>query len=81
MFQQILKVSIRKVSLTLTWQVLGSDRDLKVVAFFTDAGAMDKVLSGLGSQDLDDQAGGGAGGKPGTTKPGGGSGDRQELEK
>lgn len=78
MFQQILKVSIRKVSLTVTWQVLGSDRDMKVVAFFTDASAMDKVISGLGSQDLDDQAGGKAGDKP---KQGPGPGDRQELEK
>lgn len=54
MFQQILKVSIRKVSLTVNWKVLGSDRDIKVVAFFTDAAAMDKVISGMGSQDLDD---------------------------
>jgi general secretion pathway protein I len=52
MFQQILKVSIRKVSLTMTWQVMGSDRDMKVVAFFTDAAAMDKVISGMGSTDL-----------------------------
>jgi general secretion pathway protein I len=52
MFQQILKVSIRKVTLTITYKVFGSDRDLKVVAFFTDAGAMDKVINGLGSQEL-----------------------------
>ena len=44
MFQEILKVSIRKVTLTVTWKVLGSERDMKVVAFFTDAAAMDKVL-------------------------------------
>jgi general secretion pathway protein I len=62
MFQQILKVSIRKVSLTVTWQVMGSDRDMKVVAFFTDAAAMDKVISGMGSQDLPDAAGSGSGG-------------------
>jgi general secretion pathway protein I len=54
MFQQILKVSIRKVTLTLTWQVLGSERDMKVVQFLTDAASMDKVISGMGSQDLDD---------------------------
>jgi len=50
MFQEILKVTIRKVTLTLTWQVMGTDRDMKVVAFFTDAGSMDKVLNGLGRQ-------------------------------
>ena len=60
MFQQILKVSIRKVSLTVTWQVMGNDRDMKVVAFFTDAAAMDKVISGMGSTDLPD-AGSGSG--------------------
>jgi len=73
MFQQILKVSIRKVSLTVTWQVMGSERDMKVVAFFTDAAAMDKVLSGLGSQELPDAgAGSGSGSnKPKPTPPGG----------
>ncbi len=54
MVQGVLKASIRKVTLVVKWQVLGSERDLKTVAFFTDAAAMDKVLSGLGSSDLDD---------------------------
>ena len=53
MFQEILKVSIRKVTLTVKWKVLGRDRDMKVVAYFTDAAAMDKVLSGMGSQEYD----------------------------
>ena len=61
MVQQVLKVSIRKVTLYMRWQVSGSDRDMRVVAYFTDAAAMDKVLSGLGSQDLDDQPGAGSG--------------------
>ena len=82
MFQQILKVSIRKVTLTLKWQVMGSDRDMKVVCFFTDAAAMDKVISGMGSQDLDDQkptgsgsgSGSGSGGKPLPKPPGTGPG-------
>jgi hypothetical protein len=76
MFQQILKVSVRKVSLTVTWQVMGSDRDIKIVQFLTDAAAMDKVISGLGSQDLDDKAGGGGGGLGGGGggKPGAGGG-------
>ena len=54
MFQEILKVSVRKVTLTMKWKVLGKDREMKVVAFFTDAAAMDKVLSGMGSQELPD---------------------------
>jgi general secretion pathway protein I len=75
MFQEILKVSIRKVTLTLTWQVLGSERDMKVVAFFTDATSMDKVLSGAGSQDLDDANA--AKGGSGKTGSGSGSGGKQ----
>jgi prepilin-type N-terminal cleavage/methylation domain-containing protein len=52
MVQQVLKVSIRKVTLVVWWDVMGRTRDLKTVAFFTDASAMDKVLMGLGSQEL-----------------------------
>lgn len=84
MFQEILKVSVRKVTLTVKWKVLGRDRDMKVVAFFTDAAAMDKVLSGMGSQEYQDTSGtgtgtgtGGAGsGRGGTsgTRPTGGRG-------
>lgn len=81
MFQQILKVSLRKVSLTLNWKVLGNDRDMKVVQFLTDAASMDKVIQGLGSSDLDDAnaakgGSGGSGGKGGIPggRPGGGSG-------
>jgi hypothetical protein len=56
MFQEILKVSVRKVTLTVKWKVLGKDRDMKIVAFFTDAAAMDKVLNGMGSQELPDNS-------------------------
>ncbi|HTL36755.1 MAG TPA: prepilin-type N-terminal cleavage/methylation domain-containing protein [Kofleriaceae bacterium] len=56
MFQEILKVSVRKVTLTMKWKVLGRDRDMKVVAFYTDAAAMDKVLNGMGSQELPDSS-------------------------
>lgn len=52
MFQEILKVSVRKVVLTVKWKVIGRDREMKVVAFFTDAAAMDKVLSGAGATEL-----------------------------
>ncbi|HEX3482125.1 MAG TPA: prepilin-type N-terminal cleavage/methylation domain-containing protein [Kofleriaceae bacterium] len=71
MFQQILKVTIRKVTLTVNYQVMGSDRDLKVVQFLTDAAAMDKVLNGLGSQDLPAAgSGSGSGSGSGPKKPG-----------
>ncbi len=71
MFQQILKVSVRKVTLTVTWKVMGTDNSMKVVCFFTDAAAMDKVLNGMGSQDLDDvPQGSGAGSGTGSgTRP------------
>lgn len=73
MFQDILKVSVRKVTLTLKWKVLGSDRDLKVVAFFTDASAMDKVLNGMGAQEIQagngSGSGSGSGSSSGSTRP------------
>jgi prepilin-type N-terminal cleavage/methylation domain-containing protein len=53
LFQNVLKVSIRKVTLTVSWKVMGRDRDLTTVAFFTDQSAMDKVMMGMGSVDLD----------------------------
>jgi general secretion pathway protein I len=74
MFQQILKVSVRKVTLTVTWKVMGDDNSMKVVCYFTDASAMDKVLNGMGTQDLDDVpqgsgAGSGIGSAGGVTRP------------
>ena len=51
MFQEILKDSVRKVTLHLKWQVLGSDRDMSFVAFYTDASAMDRTLNGPGAAD------------------------------
>jgi general secretion pathway protein I len=78
MFQQILKVSVRKVTLTVTWKVMGNDNSMKVVCYFTDAAAMDKVLNGMGSQDLGDvPQGSGAGtgsGKTTVQQPGRGVG-------
>jgi len=69
MFQQILKVSVRKVTLTVQWKVMGVDNSMKVVCFFTDPAAMDKVLNGMGTQDLDDvPQGSGAG--PGSASTG-----------
>jgi hypothetical protein len=74
LFQQILKVTLRKVSLTVKWKVLGRDRDMKVVAFFTDPAAMDKVLSGMGSQDLSATGSGSGSGSGSGLGSGSGSG-------
>lgn len=61
LIQETLKASIRKVTLDVTYMVGANPRELRTVAFFTDPASMDKVLSGLGSQDLDDQGGSGSG--------------------
>ena len=74
MFQQILKASLRKVTLTLKWQVMGSDRDMKIVQFLTDAAGMDKVLNGMGANDLDDANAAKAGSGSGTSGTSGGRG-------
>jgi general secretion pathway protein I len=70
MFQQVLKVTIRKITLTVNYQVMGSDRDLKVVQFLTDAAAMDKVLNGMGASDLASGSGSGSGSGSAQKKPG-----------
>jgi len=54
--------------LTVTWKVMGRDRDLTTVAFFTDQGAMDKVMMGMGSVDLDSIPGSGSGSGSGSNK-------------
>jgi prepilin-type N-terminal cleavage/methylation domain-containing protein len=58
MFQQILKVSVRKVTLNVNYKVLGNDREIKLVAFFTDPQAMDQILNGAGATDIGDTSGG-----------------------
>ncbi len=61
MVQETLKVSIRKVTLVVSWKVGGDANDLKTVAFFTDAAAMDKVLQGLGANGSASGSGAGSG--------------------
>jgi prepilin-type N-terminal cleavage/methylation domain-containing protein len=63
-----LKASIRKVTLTVKYDVLGEENELVTVAFFTDAAGMDKgVLNALGGGDVE---GAGSAGQPGGTPPG-----------
>jgi prepilin-type N-terminal cleavage/methylation domain-containing protein len=68
MFRQVLEASIRKVTLTLTWEVGHEEQEMVVVCYFTDPAAMQEVLPGIGGL-----GGGGAGDEDGT---GGGGGDR-----
>ncbi len=67
MFQQVLKVSIRKVTLVVEWKVGGDTQEMKTVVFFTDAAAMDQVLNRLGSQDLSGSGAGSGSAASGTT--------------
>ena len=46
LFQEVLKVSVRKIVLTVKWKVLGRDREMKVVYFMTDPVAMNKTAFG-----------------------------------
>ncbi len=68
MFQEVLKVSVRKVTLTLKWKVLGSDREMKVVAFYTDPSAMNKTILG-GMTNALEASGGGSGSGSGSATP------------
>jgi general secretion pathway protein I len=71
--QETLKASIRKVTLTVKYDVLGEANELKTVAFFTDPGGLNKSL--LGGLDAgSDQSGTGSGsGGTGPNPPGPGS--------
>jgi general secretion pathway protein I len=68
--QEVLKASIRKVTLTVKYKVMGYDRDLVVVAYFTDPAGMNKVIGSLGSTPV---AGGESGGTTGGTGAGSGT--------
>ncbi len=70
MVQNVLKVSIRKVTLLVKYQIAGHDRDLTTVVYFTDPASMDKVLNGLGAQDIGDGSGSGSAGSATTTTTG-----------
>jgi general secretion pathway protein I len=67
MIQQILKDSIRKVSLCVTYEVMGSPQVIRTVAYFVDPTAMDKVLGGRGAQELPGAGSGGSGAGSGSS--------------
>jgi len=58
MVSEVLKVSIRKVTLVVSYSLTNDPETMTTVAFFTDAQAMDKVLAGLGSTDLEETGSG-----------------------
>lgn len=70
---QVLEVSIRKVTVTVTWRVGNEDKEMVVSCYFTDPAAMNKVIGGL--------AGGGGGvGGAGGSGPSGTFGQRNPPE-
>ena len=56
MFQQILKLSIRKVTLTVGYTLNGTKRDFRIVAYFTDPAGLTKGMGMLGAAAADDGA-------------------------
>lgn len=82
--QEVMKVSIRKVTLTVTWEIAGSEQELKTVAYFTDAAGMDKALPGilagaLSGEDAGSGSGSGSGGGGGGSNSGSGSGSGRNF--
>jgi prepilin-type N-terminal cleavage/methylation domain-containing protein len=70
--QEVLKASIRKVTLTVKFDVLGEANEITTVAFFTDAGGLDKgLLGGLtaGGGEEGSGSGSGSGSNPKKTTP------------
>lgn len=68
--QEGLKASVRKVTLTVKFDVLGDENELRTVAFFTDAAGMDKgILGAVGGDDAGSGAGSGGTTPPKSTTP------------
>jgi general secretion pathway protein I len=73
----LLKVSLRKVTLTVKWKVVGHDRDMKVITYVTDPAAMVKAADGIigafggagGGSGEDEGSGSGTGGRSGGGVP------------
>ena len=73
LIQQVLKDSIRKVTLCVYYEANGTPFEMKTVAFFTDPQSMDKALMGIGSKDIEDGSAGGGSAGSGSATPGRGS--------
>ncbi len=59
--KQVLKASIRKVTLTVNWEVMNDKRSMVVVEYITDAAGMNKVIGSLGAQAPAGGSGSGSG--------------------
>jgi hypothetical protein len=70
LLRQVLEASIRKVTLTMTWEVGKEEQTMVVACYFTDPAAMQKVLPGAGGL----AGGGGEDETPGGVTPGEGEG-------
>jgi general secretion pathway protein I len=64
--QETLKASIRKVTLTVKFDVLGDENELVTVAFFTDAGGLEKGMLGAAGAAGEAAEGSGSGGGSGS---------------
>ena len=49
LLRQVLEASIRKVTLTMTWEVGKEEQTMVVACYFTDPAAMQQVLPGMGN--------------------------------
>lgn len=70
LLRQVLEASIRKVTLTITWEVGKEEQTMVVACYFTDPAAMQQVLPGVGGL----AGGGGEDESSGGVTPGSGSG-------
>jgi general secretion pathway protein I len=52
--QDVFKVAIRKIVLTVSWKVLGHEEQFDVVYYVTDPDAMNRVLGGIAGAGSDD---------------------------
>jgi len=75
MIQETLKAAIRKVTLTVTYDVLGEEIELTTIAFFTDAAGLDQglLVAAAAAGEASGGAGGGAPAPAPAPAPGGGS--------
>ncbi len=65
LLRQVLEASIRKVTLTVTWEVGKEEQTMVVACYFTDPAAIQEVLPGVGSLGGGGEEASG-GGTPGT---------------
>lgn len=70
MFQQVLEVSIRKVTLKVTYDIGNEEEEIVVACYFTDPYGMSRAIGGLGALTGSSQGGDSTGGQPPTPRLG-----------